>query len=59
MMLKDCKIHKSFPDIESCSDCKESYEIVLRRWFGERAVENFRLHYQREVNLQVMRMVKH
>ena len=57
-MLKSCDKHRTFPDIENCSDCKESYEIVLMRWFGMKAVENFRLNYQREICLPAMRVLK-
>jgi LPS sulfotransferase NodH len=58
MILKQCRKHRNFPDLESCIICITNYENILRRWFGEKAVENFRLHYQREIIPMALMILK-
>lgn len=53
--MEQCKKHFTFPDIEFCSICIKAYEDVLLRWFGIKAVENFRHLSQREISLPALR----
>lgn len=53
--MEKCKKHFLFPDIESCAKCIIAYEDVLLRWFGIKAVENFRHLSQREISLPALR----
>lgn len=56
--MNPCIQHKAFPEIELCDTCRKAYEDVLMRWYGEKAVENFRQNAQREILLAAIRSLK-
>jgi len=57
-MSNPCQEHFSFPEIETCITCRTAYEKILLKWYGEKAVENFRENCQREILLLALREAK-
>jgi len=57
-MSNPCTEHFAFPEIEQCPICRAAYEGVLSKWFGQKAVENFRENCQREILLLALREAK-
>lgn len=58
MSNNPCSRHWTFPEIVDCDVCRTAYEDVLRRWYGESAVENFRINSQREIVALAIRSMK-
>lgn len=57
-MSNPCTEHFSFPEVESCPICRTAYEKILFKWYGEKAVQNFRENCQREILLFALREAK-
>lgn len=57
-MSNPCTEHFTFPEIETCVVCREAYERILLKWYGEKAVQNFRENCQREILNMALKEVR-